>query len=114
MKKSTQLAMLLPVLCSGQAFAGGGAAGNNTRAANYTALAAQLSALRLSNSSNATGNNTGQEHNRSLHAASASQAPARLQASGHHKKNDAVVYGKKAPNTPPQESPQRQKRARQP
>ena len=49
MQKSTQLAALLIVLSSGHAAAGG--AGNRTAGANYTALAAQQSSLRLCNSS---------------------------------------------------------------
>ena len=60
MKNKTHLAALLAALCTDSVTAGGGTAGNNTRAANYTALAAHLSTLRLSNSSNATANNTGQ------------------------------------------------------
>ena len=69
MQQGIQLTALLVALCSGHTLAGGGAAGNSTRAANYTALAAQLSALRLSNHSNAQANSSGKGHNHSLHAA---------------------------------------------
>ena len=94
MQYNTQLAALLVVLCSGPASAGGGA-GNNTCAANYTTLAAQLSALRLANSSNCSANSSGQCHSRVLHCASTGQTPRRLQPRSHHKKTASVVHGKK-------------------
>ena len=95
MQQPPLLAALLVALCSGHAVAGGSASGNSTRAANYTSLAAQLSALRLANSSHATVNNTGQGYNRSLHPVSAGLPLRRLQAQEHNKKAAGVVYGKK-------------------
>ena len=91
MQKSTQLAALLVAFCSSHALAGGGRSGNSTAAANYTALAAQLSALRLSNSSNSSG----QGHMSALRSASADQQLGRAQPRGYRKKAAHVVYGKK-------------------
>ena len=95
MQQSTQLAALLVALCSGHALAGGGAAGNRTSAANYTALAAQLSTLRLSNSSNSSANSSSQGLIGARHAASSGQQLGRLTPRGHSKKTASAVYGKK-------------------
>ena len=94
MQQNTQLAVLLVALCSDHSLAGGGAAGNNTRATNYTSLATQLSALRLSNSSSSA-NSSAQGHGRSLHPASMDQPPSRLRARSHSKKAASVVHDKK-------------------
>ena len=95
MQYSTQLAALLVALCSGHTLAGGGAANNSTRAANYTALATQLSALRLSNSSNSSANSSGQGLVGARHSGSAGQPLGRLGPRGHSKETNAVVYSKK-------------------
>ena len=95
MQRNSQLAALLVALCSSPAFAGGGGAGNGPRAANYTGLAAQLSALRLSNSSDSSANSTGQGHSRVLHSASADPQLGRFTPRRHSKKTTSVMHGKK-------------------
>ena len=104
MQQSTQLAALLVALCSGHTLAGGGAHGNNTAGANYTALAAQLSALRLSNSSNSSANSSARGQSRSLQPVSSGLPPGRAAQRGHSKKTASVAYGKKG--RPHQAAPQ--------
>ena len=95
MQKSTHLSALLVALCTEQVSAGGGAPGNRSGAANYTTLAAHLSALRLSNSSHSSANSTTLGHNLSLQPATSGQALRRQQLQGLNKKTASVVYGKK-------------------
>ena len=95
MQRNSQLAALLVAFCSEPTLAGGGAAGNSTRAANYTALAAQLSALRLANSSNSSANGSGQGHLGVRHSPSSGQLCGRLGQQRHSKKTANVVHGKK-------------------
>ena len=97
MQQSTQLAALLVALCSDHTLAGGGGGSNSTIGANYTALAAQLGALRLANSSNSSANSSGQGHLGARHSSFSGQQFGRLGQRGHSKKTAHVVHGKKGP-----------------
>ena len=84
--KRAALVWLPMTLYTGQLFAGGGAAGNNsTHAGNYTVLATQLSALRLADQGNRSGD-------------SLPGRPGRVRPKSLFKK-DNVVYGKKGRHT---------------
>ena len=116
MQQSHRLALLLfIVLSAGQARAGKGAAGNGTCASHYTNLMAQLSTLRLSNSSNAQANSSvlARGHGDALHPEK-QQSACQWQHSTRKKAPAVVQSGSQALATKKMNPQQRRKPCRGP